>query len=295
MLLKIDSAWLEYSQCMLILLCCAKRPLTAPELVDAIAVELGDLPKFNPDRRLEGVDAIYEVCPGFIEVDEQPFGEAPLVRIAHFSVQEYLESERILQHKVAKFSIKKRKAHTDIACICLTYLLSMSVDPKEEYPLALYAAKTWHEHLRDGDKSIYLVQHQTLQLFQNTTDFENWVSIWNIDDYSGKKPAGKIPSSIYYASRLGLDLVLSKLFSGSVASSSSSGLSLAEVSTDINAQGGWYGNALQAASAQGHEAIVRQLLDKGADINAQGGRYGNALQAALARGQRSHRVAAARQ
>ena len=49
---------------------------------------------------------------------------------------------------------------------------------------------------------------------------------------------------------------------------------------DVNAQGGYYGNALQAASWKGHEAVVRLLLDQGADVNAQGGYYGNALQAA---------------
>ncbi|KAF2788984.1 hypothetical protein K505DRAFT_254314, partial [Melanomma pulvis-pyrius CBS 109.77] len=41
-----------------------------------------------------------------------------------------------------------------------------------------------------------------------------------------------------------------------------------------------YGNALQAASAGGYKEIVIVLLDKGANVNAQGGEYGNALQAA---------------
>ena len=47
---------------------------------------------------------------------------------------------------------------------------------------------------------------------------------------------------------------------------------------------GEYGNALQAASCDGHEAVVQLLLNKGADVNAQGGVYGNALQAASRRG-----------
>ncbi|KAH6637880.1 ankyrin repeat domain-containing protein [Boeremia exigua] len=70
---------------------------------------------------------------------------------------------------------------------------------------------------------------------------------------------------------------------------------------NVNAQGGYYGNALQAASKYyknkkcGHYGNALQaalaglhketfilLLEKGADINAQGGYYGNALQAAIA-------------
>ena len=39
---------------------------------------------------------------------------------------------------------------------------------------------------------------------------------------------------------------------------------------NVNAQGGDYGNALQAASLGGHDQVVQMLLDKGADVNAQG-------------------------
>ncbi|KAJ7500126.1 ankyrin repeat-containing domain protein [Mycena latifolia] len=49
---------------------------------------------------------------------------------------------------------------------------------------------------------------------------------------------------------------------------------------DVNAQGGYYGNALQAASYLGTPKTVQILIDAGAAVNAQGGTYGNALQAA---------------
>jgi hypothetical protein len=45
---------------------------------------------------------------------------------------------------------------------------------------------------------------------------------------------------------------------------------------DVNAQGGQDGNALQAASFQGHREIVELLPERGADVKAQGGQYGNA-------------------
>lgn len=49
---------------------------------------------------------------------------------------------------------------------------------------------------------------------------------------------------------------------------------------DVNAQGGEYGNALQAASYGDHVEVVKLLLDNGADVNAKGGYYSNVLQGA---------------
>jgi ankyrin repeat protein len=43
---------------------------------------------------------------------------------------------------------------------------------------------------------------------------------------------------------------------------------LVEKGADVNAQGGRYGSALQAASARGHDQVVQLLLEKGVDINA---------------------------
>lgn len=45
-------------------------------------------------------------------------------------------------------------------------------------------------------------------------------------------------------------------------------------------QGGGYGNALQAASYRGYEAIVKLLLEHSANVNAQDGYFDNALHAA---------------
>jgi ankyrin repeat protein len=40
---------------------------------------------------------------------------------------------------------------------------------------------------------------------------------------------------------------------------------------EVNAQGGYYGNAFLAALYKGNEAIAKLLIEKGADVNAQGG------------------------
>ena len=46
------------------------------------------------------------------------------------------------------------------------------------------------------------------------------------------------------------------------------------ISKKINAQGGHFGNALQAASYRAHDQVMQMLLEKGADVIAQGGLYG---------------------
>ncbi|KAJ5391857.1 Pfs NACHT and ankyrin domain protein [Penicillium cosmopolitanum] len=59
---------------------------------------------------------------------------------------------------------------------------------------------------------------------------------------------------------------------------------------DVNTQGGYFSNALQAASSRGYQEIIKLLLNQGADINTQsdintqGGHFGNALQASISKG-----------
>ena len=52
---------------------------------------------------------------------------------------------------------------------------------------------------------------------------------------------------------------------------------LLDKGADVNAQGGEYGNALQAALYRGDDKVVQILLDKGADVNAQGEAYGSVI------------------
>jgi ankyrin repeat protein len=63
---------------------------------------------------------------------------------------------------------------------------------------------------------------------------------------------------------------------------------LIEHSANIDAQGGYFGHALQAASFNGHMNIVQLLIEQGADVNVEGGKYDTALKAALYRGTARH-------
>ncbi len=304
MLCNIDHGLIEDARRILALLCFAPRPLTVRELIDGIAVEIYHSPRLNRKRRLQDSNDIREICLGFIDIglgadptDETYYEKelTSIVRIAHFSVQEYLESDRIRHQKARKFSLTSGIEHAEIAQICLIYLLDPALSSSElnetvlkEYPLAQFAATYWYHHYKEAVCSDSKLVNLALKLFQRQETFLTWVRLHDIDRPWRTRDQinlfmDHIAAPVYYASLLGLDQVLYELINTGQPESMAP-ISTSKASKIINAQGGEYGNALQAASAEGHKKVVQQLLDKGAKINAQGGEYGNALQAASAKG-----------
>lgn len=293
MLCKISEDCVEDARRILKLLCFSSRPLTVAEVIDAYAVDLSEPCRLDCGSRRLDEESLFEICPGLIEVVRTRIGfyniGEPIVRIAHFSVQEYLVSERILQQKAAKFSIEIMESHTDIACICLIYLLDPGLpqvnDSTKEYPLTSYAARFWISHYRQSSMSRALNQI-VLKLFKHYESFITWIRIYDPDSLGSFKPQQFMtwirlngpdllrtfdphvypsPSALYYSCLFGLTEPAEHLLQDGI---------------DINSSGGRHGSALIAASWEGHENIVKLLLEKGADVNAQGGQYGIALQSA---------------
>ncbi|KAL9636266.1 MAG: hypothetical protein Q9164_002929 [Protoblastenia rupestris] len=298
MFYNIDDDLIEDIRRILTLLCFAYRPLTTQELIDGIAVDIRGQAGLNYSRKLQDVDDIRDICSGFVEIDN--IGDPALkpdsndqirstVRIAHFSIQEYLVSTHILRSKAKIFSIDKLSAHAEIAQICLIYLLEdglrgLHFDEHlvKQFPLSHFAALYWHRHYMDAAESAFKLDTLILSLFQNRQSFAVWVKLHDVDRDSDDEidfdqQIDKVLSPIYYASLLGLEETLSILVNEHP---------VIAVSEQIKAQGeGYhYGDALQAASSGGHQNIVQLLLEKGADVNAHSGLHGNALQVASARG-----------
>ena len=327
MLCNINYHLVEDARRILALLCFSKRPLTVPELIDGVAVEVnGDSSRLNHKRRLQDSNGIRHICGSFIEIyvaesstfeteskyedrDESQGGEGEggeeekeeteenlteTVRIAHFSVQEYLESERIRHQKAAMFSLNGVRAHTEITQICLTYLcerglsqLELNLSMIKDHPLAQYAAEHWYHHYKNTASLATTLNEFILRLFRRQNSFATWIKLDDPDLLADLhyghdlirrigRSLDSIPDPIYYASLLGLDQTLLALISIWQDES--------EVSKEINAKGGDLRNALQAASYSGHDHVIQILLDGGADVNAVGGWYGNALQAASYKG-----------
>ena len=134
MLCTIPSYLVGDARRILTMLCFATRPLKVRELIDAVAVDIKEPMGLRKDRRMQDYNDIHDICPGFIElgtyVDEaddfeeaDPPSSTDYVQIAHFSVQEYLVSERIRKHKAVVFGLDSATANAEIAQVCLVYLL----------------------------------------------------------------------------------------------------------------------------------------------------------------------------
>ena len=272
MLLSISNESKEDARRILTMLCCAKTPLTVLEVIEGLAVELGEDPRFNPDGRLDDEEDIHRICPGLVEIDHYIYNRKSTVRIANFSVQEYLESDRICQSAAAAFAVRIPEAHAEMACICLTYMRELHpTSDVAHYPLARYAAKRWFRHYHDGDPQVHGIEREVVRLFRNKSgELDIWRRIWDarilrpLTLYAADSKPVPLAAPIFYASLLGLDSIILELLS-------------IEETPGVVELTDWFEMALEAASGLGHEKAVRILLEKVINV-------GNALQAALRAG-----------
>jgi hypothetical protein len=125
----------------------AKRPLITAELQHALAVEVGES-EFNAERQSD-IEDMVSVCAGLVTVDQ----ESNIIRLVHYTTQEYFEHTRMNRFLGAQKSI---------ATVCLTYISfrafaeSYCRSEKElesrlhQYSFLRYAAQYWGDHAREG-------------------------------------------------------------------------------------------------------------------------------------------------
>jgi ankyrin repeat protein len=279
--LSIDELYQEDVQKVLQWLCFCARPVTLSEMVEVLAVTIKDGPRFDSDERYAEPRDILTRCSSLVSISKLTPGHPSLwdpdedqLTLAHFSVKEYLMSERIQISAACRYHVTEKCANILIAQICLAYLLQFNTkdclnkSTIRNYPLADYAALYWIKHAcPQGGTELTELQPLIMELLQASRNpYLNWLQIYETNPQFG------MGTPLYYSSQAGL-LDTTNL--------------LLQQGADVNTQGGLYSNALQAASAMGHEPVTRLLLEKGAEVNAQGGIYGNALQAASLCGEKT--------
>jgi ankyrin repeat protein len=283
-LCAIDTEDSKYADRILRWLAFAARPLILEEIAEVVAIDVERSPAFDSEEVLEDPLEVLSICSSLVTITTTKGDQSTtkVVAFAHYSVKEYLTSERILQSRAARYSIQDIACNEFIAKGCIGYLLqfqtldSLSSEKIQESKLALYTAEFWISHAEAAAPETEALNRLIMELFSTMNNtYQNWTRLYDLDNDQWEGPnfdriLAEVPAPLYYASLSGLVNIVALL--------------VFEDGADINAQGGVYGNALQAASFKGHNKTVKLLLAHGADINAQGGRYSNALQAASARG-----------
>jgi len=223
----------------------AERPLKPDELLHALAIEIGS-PDLNSDNILS-IGTLLACCQGLVVIDK----EASVVRLIHFTLQEYLRAHPQLFNA----------PHSTIAETCLSYLNSqqvkaLSTTPSPDLqstPFLEYSSLYWGTHAKRGlsDRAKLLA----LKLFHN---YNNHISgkILLVErtryDYSVNLEKLSLFSGLHCASMFGIDEIVACLIDIE--------------GCDIN-QGDCDGNTpLVWAAWSGHEGVVKILLGRD-DVN----------------------------
>ena len=142
----------------------ATRPLRVDELAEILALDFDGgedgIPELNADWRWDDKQqGVLATCSSLIVVVEgyvNYWEKTRVVQFAHFSVKEFLTSDRLADIKtdISRFQIRLEPAHTIIAQSCLAILLQSDHDDgKTTSPLSKYAAQHWIDHARFGNVS----------------------------------------------------------------------------------------------------------------------------------------------
>ena len=301
---NIPKGYVPNAKRLLQFLTYSKRPLRVEEAVDIVAVQSQRKPHFDKKNRMPEPREIASYCASLITITARPRGRTLRanfrygyskdkhdeeqvvleIQLAHFSVQSYLISSQV-EPSFAK-DLYEPVAMMVVAETCLAYLLELEdglgVDQVyTSYPFAEFAARYWAEYAAEYCMNSNDLHNLAMKLFANRRIYRLCLELYDPDgrwdpfyadsdsDDSDDEGDWGMNGPLYYAALCGLCSCVENLLS---------------LGFNPNARGIEHGNALQAASAQGHLSIVQALIDGGADVNAHDGEQGNALQAATGEG-----------
>jgi ankyrin repeat protein len=248
-------------QCLVI----PKRPLRVEELAELFAIQpdVGTIPTFDAGWRPEDPeDFILSACStlvAVVNVDGQK-----IVQFSHFSVREYLISDRIANSEhVSRFHVLPRLAHAHLARACLTVLLQLKDgvdrDNIRNFPLALYAAQYWVDHAQFENVALDIQPAMKCLFDKNKPHFAAWLRLYNVDDpldilMATLHHTCPYPVPLYYAALCGFRNIAEHLIDAHPQ--------------DVNARGGKHVTPLHAALEEGHPSVAMLLVDRGADMGS---------------------------
>ena len=265
-LLGISRERQEYALRLFLCLAESLRPLHAEELAEILAVQFDSetLPNYDVNWRPPNPEeAVLSACSSLITIVDM--GKSRVVQFSHFSVKEYLTSERLANagSHLSQYHILPLSAHTILAQASLSVLLALDDQVDKEkmknFPLAVYAARYWVDHAQ-FDVVSSRIKVAMEQLFDPAkSHFSAWVWIYDID-YKFREimfqarptPPKAVP--LYYATLCGFRDLVEHL--------------IITCPQDINTKGGLHATPLHTAVVTGNIDIMMLLLEHGADVAA---------------------------
>ena len=255
----------------------AIRPLRVEELAEIFAIE------FDPNKvtnLVEGwrpenaEEAVLSACSSLIAIIY--FRGSKYVQFSHFSVKEYMTSDRLLTSNIGHlcdYYIPLEPAHTLLARACVAVLLQLDEKLDRErlatFPLAKYASKYWLDHVKfenvqsqiqDALQHLFNPKRPHLRACTWLYDMEPKYRYTGLLEHSTRHSSDHSPpplpsTHLYYAVFCGFSELAKWLIT-----------THKEV---VNAK--CYGNRtpLHVASHEGHIDAVRVLLEHGAHVDSQ--------------------------
>ncbi|MCJ1396082.1 hypothetical protein MMC18_008970, partial [Xylographa bjoerkii] len=267
-----------------------RRPLIMEEVAEMIAVDLDGPGHFDSDLKLNDIHDILALCSSLITIStsvlfrsrvsqiygpspflslkgsnalraEKGFVEVHQLNLAHYSVKEWLVSSHTSE-SLSLFSGFAEEANDIIARTCLVYIYYVTNFPVmanlciEDFPFVNYAIDYCFFHMRQCGFKDYSQQLQQLNLRLLKIDLtqrtnmsylfgQRWESYVVLEE---ARPC----SPLYWACSYGVCKLVELLLAHGA---------------DANESGGPYVNALHAAIAKNHPAVVGLLVRNGADVN----------------------------
>jgi hypothetical protein len=241
------------------------------ELADVLTVDFDDeegIPKLKPNWRWEDQEqALLTSCSSLITTIETD--DSRVVQFSHFSVKEYLTSERLATSSgdVSRYHILLEPAHTILAQACMSVLLQAVEEDGdgESSPLADYAARHWVTHAQFKNVLSPLRKAMEYLFDLDKPYFLAWVQLYDIDTFPDRQSSfldwfsfhtksGATP--LYYAALCGFRDLVEHL--------------AVKYPQHVNFSGGYYVTPLIAALAGRYFQTAKLLHQNGAHVNVHG-------------------------
>jgi ankyrin repeat protein len=263
---EINKANREHARRLLQCLTVALRPLRVEELAEVLAIDFnapshGGIPQLNPNWRwADQHQAVLSTCSSLIAIVDD--GNSKVVQFSHFSVKEYLTSDRLAfsSADISRYHIVLEPAHTILAQACLGVLLRLDDHVKKDnvgtIPLAKYAAQYWVDHA--GFEKVAARIQDAMEYFfdADKPHWAAWCRVQMIDEkWEFFQPKMGIGNAfpLYYASLGGFYDLAEHL--------------VGKHPEYINARGGWSATPLVAALRGKHFEVAELLHGNGADVD----------------------------